>query len=237
MEESNKRTETPTQETSTQSTNADIQSIEQTVKFGASKDFLMMASAILLLTVGQFFSHPILRWGAISAGLLSIVLPLLVSKLYRMKNFDLNSVVKVLKEAGCEPLVVNDTVRWTSNGKENIVRVIDGCLLQVCREYSLIKKGNLDMNAKAAVTTTNQVRSIKVGVRRESEDNGCLFFSAESLCPSSKVFKQVYAVYLQALDLAEERQGANLKEVVTAPETRRKIGFVIGQTNNEENNN
>ena len=154
-----------------------------------------------------------------------------------MKTFNLNSVVKTLKEAGCEPVVVGDTVRWTSNGKENIVRVFDGCLLQVCREYALIKKGNLDMNAKAAVTTTNQIRSVKVGVRRENEDNGCLFFSAESLCPSSKVFKQVYAVYLQALDLAEERQGVNLKEVATAPEPRRKIGFVIGQSNNEEQNN
>jgi hypothetical protein len=100
-----------------------------------------------------------------------------------MKTFNLNSVAKTLKEAGYEPVVADDTVRWMSNGKENIVRVYDGCLLQVCREYSLIKKGNLDMNAKAAVTTTNQIRSVKVGVRRENEENGCLVFSAESLCP------------------------------------------------------
>ena len=173
---------------------------------------------------------------AIISGILSIALPLLVRKIYDMKTFNLNSVAKTLKEAGYEPVVVDDTVRWTSNGKENIVRVYDGCLLQVCREYSLIKKGNLDMNAKAAITTTNQIRSVKVGVRRENEDNGCLFFSAESLCPSCKVFKQVYSVYLQALDLAEERQGANLKDIATAPEPRRKIGFVIGQTNEESNN-
>lgn len=237
MENRNKTTEAPAQEATTQNENVDMQAIEQTVKFGASKDFLMMACAICLLTVVQFFSHPIIRWVSIIAGILSIALPLLVRKLYDMKTFNLNSVVKALKEAGHEPVVVNDTVRWTSNGKENIVRVFDGCLLQVCREYSLIKKGNLDMNAKAAVTTTNQIRSVKVGVRRENEDNGCLVFSAESLCPSSKVFKQVYSVYLQALDLAEERQGANLKEIVTAPEPRRKIGFVIGQTNKEESNN
>ena len=230
MEDTNKTTVTPTQETTTQNENVDMQAIEQTVKFGASKDFLMMACAIVLLSIGQFFSHPVVRWVTIISGVL-------VRKLYDMKTFNLNSVVKALKEAGHEPVVVNDTVRWTSNGKENIVRVFDGCLLQVCREYSLIKKGNLDMNAKAAVTTTNQIRSVKVGVRRENEDNGCLVFSAESLCPSSKVFKQVYSVYLQALDLAEERQGANLKEIVTAPEPRRKIGFVIGQTNNEGSNN
>ena len=236
MEDTNKTTEAPVQETHTQNENIDMQSIEQTVKFGASRDFLMMACAIVLLTVGQFFSHPIVRWVASITGILSIVLPLLVRKIYDMKTFNLNSVVKTLKEAGYEPVVVNDTVRWVSNGKENIVRVYDGCLLQVCREYSLIKKGNLDMNAKAAVTTTNQIRSVKVGVRRENEDNGCLFFSAESLCPSNKVFKQVYSVYLQALDLAEERQGANLKDIVTAPEPRRKIGFVIGQTNEESNN-
>ena len=235
MEDTKKTTETPVQETNNTTENIDMQAIEQTVKFGASKDFIMMASAIVLLSVGQFFSHPIIKWGVIVAGVISIVLPLLVRKIYDMKTFNLNSVVKTLKEAGLEPVVVGDTVRWMSNGKENIVRVYDGCLLQVCREYALIKKGNLDMNAKAAITTTNQIRSVKVGVRRENEENGCLFFSAESLCPSSKVFKQVFSVYLQALDLAEERQGANLKEIITAPEPRRKIGFVIGQTNEESN--
>lgn len=236
MEDTQKTTEAPVQEANHERENVDMQAIEQTVKFGASKDFIMMACAIVLLAVGQFISHPVIKWGAIVAGALSIIFPLLVRKLYDMKTFNLNSVAKTLKEAGFEPVVADDTVRWMSNGKENIVRVYDGCLLQVCREYSLIKKGNLDMNAKAAVATTNQIRSVKVGVRRENEENGCLVFSAESLCPSSKVFKQVYSVYLQALDLAEERQGANLKEIITAPEPRRKIGFVIGQTNEESNN-
>lgn len=237
MEDTKKTTETPVQEANNTTENIDMQAIEQTVKFGASKDFIMMASAIVLLSVGQFFSHPIIKWGVIVAGVISIVLPLLVRKIYDMKTFNLNSVVKTLKEAGLEPVVVGDTVRWMSNGKENIVRVYDGCLLQVCREYALIKKGNLDMNAKAAITTTNQIRSVKVGVRRENEENGCLFFSAESLCPSSKVFKQVFSVYLQALDLAEERQGANLKDIASAPESpRRRIGFVIGQNNEETNN-
>lgn len=235
MEDTQKTTEAPIQEANNEREKVDMQAIEQTVKFGASKDFIMMACAIVLLTVSQFISHPVIRWGAIVAGVLSIIFPLLVRKLYDMKTFNLNSVAKTLREAGFEPVVVGDTVRWMSNGKENIVRVYDGCLLQVCREYSLIKKGNLDMNAKAAVTTTNQIRSVKVGVRRENEENGCLVFSAESLCPSSKVFKQVYSVYLQALDLAEERQGANLKEIITASEPRRKIGFVIGQTNEESN--
>lgn len=236
MEDTQKTTETPTQETNNTTENIDMQSIEQTVKFGASKDYIMMAIAIVLLSVGQFISYPILKWGAIVAGILSIGLPLLVRKLYDMKIFNLNSVVKALKEAGFEPVIVGDTVRWMSNGKENIVRVYDGCLLQVCREYALIKKGNLDMNAKAAITTTNQIRSVKVGVRRDDEENGCLFFSAESLCPSSKVFKQVFSVYLQALDLAEERQGANLKDIASAPEpSRRKVGFVIGQSKDENN--
>lgn len=215
--------------------NIDMQSIEKTVKFGGSTDFIMMACAIVLLTVGQFLSHPIVKWGAIAAGMISIALPLLIRYLYNRKTFNLTSVVRTLKDAGYEPVVVKDTVRWTSNGKENIIRVYDGCLLQVCREYSLVRKGNLDMNAKAAVATTNQIRSIKVGVKRENEDTGCLVFSAESLCPSSKVFKQVYPVYIQALDLAEERQGANLKEIVTAPEPRRKIGFVINRTKDEVN--
>jgi hypothetical protein len=229
MEDTLKTTEAPVQEANNEREKVDMQAIEQTVKFGASKDFIMMACAIVLLTVSQFISHPVIRWGAIVAGVLSIIFPLLVRKLYDMKTFNLNSVAKTLREAGFEPVVVGDTVRWMSNGKENIVRVYDGGLLQVCREYSLMKKVNLDVNAKAAVTTTNQVRSVKVGVRRENEENGCLVFSAESLCPSSKVFKQVYSVYLQALDLAEERQGANLMEVASKEDKpKRRIGFIIG---------
>ena len=236
MENTNKTTETPVQEATTQNENVDMQAIEQTVKFGASKDFIMMACAIILLTIGQFFSHPIVRWVAIISGILSIALPLLVRKLYDMKTFNLNSVAKTLKEAGFDPIVVGDAVRWMSNGKENIVRVYDGCLLQVCREYSLNKKGDLDMNAKAAITTTGQIRSVKVGVFRENEENGYLSFSAESLCPSNKVFKQVYSIYLQAIDIAEERQGANLKNVITVQESRRKIGFVIDRPSKENNN-
>lgn len=223
-------------ETHNERDNFNMKVAEQTVKFGASKDYIMMACAIVFLTMAQFISHPILKCGAIVVGALSIIFPFLLRKLYDMRTFNLNSVAKTLRDAGFEPAVVGDTVRWMSNGKENIVRVYDGGLLQVCREYSLIKKGNLDMNAKAAVATTNQIHSVKVGVRRENDDNGCLFFSAESLCPSSKVFKQVYLVYLQALELAEEKQGANLKEIITASEPHRKIGFIIGQTNEEINN-
>ena len=60
MEDTKKTTETPVQETNNTTENIDMQAIEQTVKFGASKDFIMMASAIVLLSVGQFFSHPII---------------------------------------------------------------------------------------------------------------------------------------------------------------------------------
>ncbi len=76
------------------------------------------------------------------------------------------------------------------------------------------------------MSTMKEICSIKVGVRRDGEDEGCLIFSAESLCPTGKLFKRVFADYVQALDIAEERQGVHLQEVLDEKRSRRtKIGF------------
>ena len=50
MEDTQKTTEAPVQEANNEREKVDMQAIEQTVKFGASKDFIMMACAIVLLT-------------------------------------------------------------------------------------------------------------------------------------------------------------------------------------------
>ena len=203
---------------------------EKTIlNYGGKTDFILMAGSIICLICCQFLPWSFVNWMAIASGLMAVLLPLVARALYRSRSFSLQLAVDTLKDAGLNPTVVDDAVHWCSNGKKNIIRVYNGSVLQLSREYPLEKKINLDMNAKAALATTSEICSVKVGVRWENEDKGCLVFASESLCPSGKVFKQVYSVYLQALDAAEQRQGANLREIAAREEKpRRKIGFVIG---------
>lgn len=203
---------------------------EKTIlNYGGKTDFILMAGSIICLICCQFLPWSFVNWIATASGLMAVLLPLVARALYRSRSFSLQLAVDTLKDAGLNPTVVDDAVHWCSNGKKNIIRVYNGSVLQFLREYPLEKKINLDMNAKAALATTSEICSVKVGVRWENEDKGCLVFASESLCLSGKVFKQVYSVYLQALDAAEQRQGANLREIAAREEKpRRKIGFVIG---------
>lgn len=206
---------------------------EKTIlNYGGKTDFILMAGSIICLICCQFLPWSFVNWMAIASGLMAVLLPLVARALYRSRTFSLQLAVDTLKDAGLNPTIVDDAVHWCSNGKKNIIRVYNGSVLQVSREYPLEKKINLDMNAKAALATTSEICSVKVGVRWENEDKGCLVFASESLCPSGRVFKQVYSVYLQALDAAEQRQGENLREVATREDRpKRKIGFVIGDNN------
>jgi hypothetical protein len=202
------------------------------LNYGGKTDFILMAGSIICLICCQFLPWSFVNWMAIASGLMAVLIPLVARALYRSRTFSLQLAVDTLKDAGLNPTVVDDAVHWCSNGKKNIIRVYNGSVLQVSREYPLEKKINLDMNAKAALATTSEICSVKVGVRWENEDKGCLVFASESLCPSGKVFKQVYSVYLQALDAAEQRQGENLREMATREDRpKRKIGFVIGDNN------
>ena len=203
---------------------------EKTIlNYGGKTDFILMAGSIICLICCQFLPWSFVNWIATASGLMAVLLPLVARALYRSRTFSLQLAVDTLKDAGLNPTVVDDAVHWCSNGKKNIIRVYNGSVLQVSREYPLEKKINLDMNAKAALATTSEICSVKVGVRWENEDKGCLVFASESLCPSGKVFKQVYSVYLQALDAAEQRQGENLREVANKEDKpKRRIGFIIG---------
>ena len=203
---------------------------EKTIlNYGGKTDFILMAGSIICLICCQFLPWSFVNWIATASGLMAVLLPLVARALYRSRSFSLQLAVDTLKDAGLNPTVVDDAVHWCSNGKKNIIRVYNGSVLQVSREYPLEKKINLDMNAKAALATTSEICSVKVGVRWENEDKGCLVFASESLCPSGKVFKQVYSVYLQALDAAEQRQGENLREVANKEDKpKRRIGFIIG---------
>lgn len=229
MEENKEQIEMQSQEKQKAEQPAEAAAERILLNYGGKTDFILMAGSIICLICCQFLPWSFVNWLAIASGLVAVLLPLVARALYRSRSFSLQIAVDTLKDAGLNPTVVDDAVHWCSNGKKNIIRVYNGSVLQLSREYPLEKKINLDMNAKAALATTSEICSVKVGVRWENEDKGCLVFASESLCPSGRVFKQVYSVYLQALDAAEQRQGENLREVANKEDKpKRRIGFIIG---------
>lgn len=189
-------------------------------------DIVILSICSFALIANHFIQNPIFKWSVTFLALISIVVPVAVKKVKDNNEFTLAKALKVLSDAGLKPRVVNGEIRWNSAGKENIVRVYEGGLLQLAREYPIGRKGAIDSNERAAISTMNEICSIKVGVRREGEDEGSLIFSAESLCPTEKLFKLVYAEYVQALDIAEERQGIHLQEVIGEKKAKkRRIGY------------
>lgn len=188
-------------------------------------DLIMVGVALLCLIGIQVTTSVVMGWILLGVGTLSLAIPPVIDKVRERSSFGLNQALQILKRAGVGPSLVDGEIHWTGNGKQNILRVFNGGLLQVAREYPLIKRGSMDSNEKAALNTMKEICSVKVGVRRDDENRGSLVFSAESLCPSSKCFKQVFANYVQALDLAEQRQSVHLRELAESPAPRPRIGF------------
>ena len=133
---------------------------------------------------------------------LSLFAPVIIVRITERNSFSLAYVHKVLSEAGLNPIIVDGEVQCVCNGKETKIRVHNGAMFQLSREYQISTNNNIEMYARAAAATTREVCSVKVGVRRDSEEVGSLVFSAESFCPSAKVFRQVFTGYMQALDVA-----------------------------------
>ena len=175
---------------------------------------LIMAGVALLCLIGiQVTTSVVMGWILLGVGTLSLAIPPVIDKVRERSSFGLNQALHILRRAGVSPSLVDGEIHWTGNGKQNILRVFNGGLLQVAREYPLIKRG----------------------VLRDDENRGSLVFSAESLCPSSKCFKQVFANYIQALDLAEQRQSVHLRELAESPAQRPRIGFhYLPPTNDED---
>lgn len=188
-------------------------------------DLIMVGVGLLCLIGIQVTTSIVLGWILLGIGTLSLAIPPFIDKVRERNSFGLNQALQILQRAGVSPSLVDGEIHWTGNGKQNILRVFNGGLLQVAREYPLIKRVSMDSNEKAALNTMKEICSVKVGVRRDNEDRGSLVFSAESLCPSSKCFKQVFANYVQALDLAEQRQSVHLRELAESPTQRPRIGF------------
>lgn len=187
-------------------------------------DYVAIGLCLAAMVADRFVGDGWAFWVLSAVAVAAFLLPPAVQKVRQRATFDLAAVVRILKAAGLEPRIAVDEVRWISNGKENIVRIYEGGLLQLLREYP-VSGGKVEINERAAMYTMREVCSVKVGIRREGDDQGSLIFSSESLCPSGRLFKQVFPEYVQALDIAEMRQGVHFSEVAEAAPTRKRIGF------------
>lgn len=195
-------------------------------------DIISFIVTTAILIASLFITAPFMKEAMIILAVLSLFAPIIVVRIIERNSFSLVYVHKVLSEAGLNPIIVDGEVQCVCNGKETKIRVHNGAMFQLSREYQISSNNNIEIYARAAAATTREVCSVKVGVRRDSEDIGSLVFSAESFCPSAKVFRQVFSGYMQALDVAEQRQGDNLKEMLNKNEKpKRKIGFITSRSN------
>jgi hypothetical protein len=195
-------------------------------------DFICFAISTTFYIAAACIPNYYVKCVCILLAMCSLVAPAIILRIRERNSFSLAYVHKVLAEAGLNPIVVDEELHCTYNGKDTTIKVHNGAMLQLTREYQISTKNDLDKYIKAAAATTREVCSVKVGIRRDGEDMGALVFCAESFCPSAKVFRQLFSGYLQALDVAEQRQGDNLRDVLSRDDKpRRKIGFITNHSN------
>ena len=195
-------------------------------------DFISFAISTILYIVAACIPDHYVKCVCILLAICSLISPAIIMRIRERNSFSIAYVHKVLSEAGLNPIVVDEELHCTYNGKDTTIRVHNGAMLQLTREYQISTKNDLDKYIKAAAATTREVCSVKVGIRRDGEDMGALVFCAESFCPSAKVFRQLFTGYLQALDVAEQRQGDNLRDFLSRDDKpRRKIGFITNNSN------
>lgn len=192
-------------------------------------ELISFAVTLCALFAAAYLTNHWVKGISIFIAVCSLMAPAIVMRIMERNSFSLAYVQRTLAEAGLNPVLVDGELHCHCNGKDTAVKVLNGGMFQLTREYEISTKNNLDIYVRAAAATTREVCSVKVGIRRDGDDVGAMVFSAESLCPSARIFRQVFAGYMQALDVAEQRQGDNLKEVLSRDEKpRRKIGFVTG---------
>lgn len=200
-------------------------------KYNAA-DLISLFVALVMLIAGVFISNITFKCLCIVLAFVSLIIPALIRRVIERNSLSLDYVHKVLFEAGLNPIVTDGELLCKCNGKETVIRLYNGGVFQLYREYLISTKNNLDMYERAAATTTREVCTVKVGIRQNSDETGALIFSAESFCPSAKVFRQIYSGYMKALDVAEQRQGDNLRDFLSRDDKpRRKIGFITNHSN------
>ena len=158
----------------------------------------------------------------------AFLVPIVSRIVSRRAGISPEKVCSILKKRGLALVVNGDEIRWTSNGKECILRVRSHCQVEIAREYDLPPiPAAIEGNEKAALETMKEVYLAKVSVRMDN-GSGRLAFSTESLCASAKEFSAYLPMCLEILDLAEDRQKEHIMEIRNAKGENgpRKIGFL-----------
>lgn len=169
-----------------------------------------------------------LRWTVAGVCLIALPSPLVIQMVKDRRRLSLKSIFAYFRKHGITPVISGEEIRWESKGKMNVMRIANGCQLQVYREYPLQEEIS-GMFESAASITMEEVFSAKVGVRRPEGSSGSIFFATELFCSSVKELGMILPASVDILDIAEERQRANLGEILSAEnKPKKKIGFVQG---------
>ena len=169
--------------------------------------FMGVCLAAILLTSNLCAKYLIAALGG-----LSIILPYAVRTAQRFECITSDKVYSILRKRGFAPKVNNDEFRWTSDGKECILR-FNGTFIELSREFNIpaIPEA-LEGYEKAAQETMKKLHLAKVTIHND-EDNSKLAISTEPLCTTAKEFSTFLPICLEILDEAETIQIENMKEI------------------------
>lgn len=198
------------------------------VRLGGPVEQMSMLVMATGLAVVMLVSLQWVKYTVAGICALAFLVPIIIRTVRNCGGINTEKVCSILKKRGFAPVVNGDEIRWTSNGKECILRVRSQCQVEIAREYDLPPiPAAIEGNQKAAVETMKEVYLAKVAVK---EDNGSnrLAFSTESLCVSAKEFSAYLPMCLEILDLAEDRQREHITEIRNGKGNKavHKIGFL-----------
>lgn len=194
-------------------------------------DRIVLAICCACIICGLFIGVRWLKWVLSAVSMVCLFGPWIFQDIQTRRHFGLSSIYREVKKMGLNPEYGDKEVKWEYQGKMNIARLQNGCQLQIVREYPS-QPGMREKFESAASTTMDEVFSAKVGVRQEEEGAENIFFSTEMFCTSSKEFSRLLPATVRILDTAEDRQGANLRDILKAEMDRedvkpsKKIGFI-----------
>lgn len=180
----------------------------------------------ILLTHSMWF-----KWTLSGTTVLLMLSPFIAQRIALRRKFGLASILRAFRKMGINPELEGNELRWDANGAKNIVRLVNGCQLQICREYVSDPELMPKFTAAASATMT-QVFSAKIGAYHENEQTLNIYFATEMLCSSIKEFDKIYSASVDILNEAESRQKANLMRLIDSEKSEnnkpKKIGFHIG---------
>lgn len=167
-----------------------------------------------------------IAWCLASVCILALLTPEIIQRGRMARQLTIGSIFMKFRKCGLNPVISGDMITWERDGKKNSMRLVNGCQLQVFREYPL----QPEMNSKfesAASATMGEVFSAKIGVRKSGDgSDSSIFFSTEMLCSSMKDFDRILPATVEILDTAEDRQRENLKVLLEDEDKpARRIGF------------